>query len=644
MKPKVSIIKAFTTIIWPRKKMVFIGLLLIIFSKAASFVAPLSLKMLMDDIIPNKDLNQLKILIGVVILAILIQSITSFLLTKILSVQAQYLIAELRTQVQKKILGLPIRFFDNTKSGALVSRIMTDVEGVRNLIGTGLIQLVGGTITALVSLVLLLQISPSMTLFTLIPLGVFAVIALKAFKIIRPIFRARGKINAEVTGRLTETLGGIRVIKGFNAAEQESVIFEKGVYKLFLNVKKSLTATAFMTSSATFLLGLATTGIMGIGGYKIMMDALTLGEFLSFTFLLGLMVAPIVQMSNIGSQLTEALAGLDRTEELMNEEEESDDSNRVLSLKKIEGAISFKDVCFSYEDEKEVLHSISFEAKAGETIALVGSSGSGKSTIAGLVATFINPDKGTITIDGNPLTAVTLESYRKHLGVVLQDEFLFEGTIKENILYARPDADETQLKEAVIAAYVNEFTDRFEDGLNTLIGERGVKLSGGQRQRIAIARAILANPSILILDEATSNLDTQSEALIQKSLTTLTEGRTTFVIAHRLSTIRKAHKILVIEEGKIVEQGVTGNVFEKPKHEYTKKLLKAVSVSGPKPISSKSKVILRCEDIKVWFPIYRGFLKRTVGHIKALNAATFNVRIGETLGICLLYTSDAADE
>jgi len=555
MKPKVSIIKAFTTIIWPRKKMVFIGLLLIIFSKAASFVAPLSLKMLMDDIIPNKDLNQLKILIGVVILAILIQSITSFLLTKILSVQAQYLIAELRTQVQKKILGLPIRFFDNTKSGALVSRIMTDVEGVRNLIGTGLIQLVGGTITALVSLVLLLQISPSMTLFTLIPLGVFAVIALKAFKIIRPIFRARGKINAEVTGRLTETLGGIRVIKGFNAAEQESIIFEKGVYKLFLNVKKSLTATAFMTSSATFLLGLATTGIMGIGGYKIMMEALTLGEFLSFTFLLGLMVAPIVQMSNIGSQLTEALAGLDRTEELMNEEEESDDSNRVLSLKNIEGAISFKDVCFAYEDEKEVLHSISFEAKAGETIALVGSSGSGKSTIAGLVATFINPDKGTITIDGNPLTAVTLESYRKHLGVVLQDEFLFEGTIKENILYARPDADETQLKEAVIAAYVNEFTDRFEDGLNTLIGERGVKLSGGQRQRIAIARAILANPSILILDEATSNLDTQSEALIQKSLTTLTEGRTTFVIAHRLSTIRKAHKILVIEEGKIVEQG-----------------------------------------------------------------------------------------
>ena len=554
-KPKVSILQAFTSIIWPRRKMVFIGLLLIVVSKIASFVAPLSLKVLMDEIIPNKELDRLKILIALVIVAILVQAITSFLLTKILSVQAQYLIAELRAQVQKKILGLPIRFFDNTKSGALVSRIMTDVEGVRNLIGTGLVQLVGGTITAVVSLVLLLQISVSMTLFTLIPLAIFAVIALKAFKVIRPIFRARGKINAEVTGRLTETLGGIRVIKGFNAAEQEALVFEKGVHELFVNVKKSLTATAFMTSSATFLLGLATTGIMGIGGYKIMMEALTLGEFLSFTFLLGLMVAPIVQMSNIGSQLTEALAGLDRTEELMNEAGEAEDPLRNIPLKKIQGAITFKDVSFAYEEEKEVLHSISFNAAAGETIALVGSSGSGKSTIAGLVATFINPDQGQITIDGHPLREVTLESYRKQLGVVLQDEFLFEGTIKENILYARPNASNESLLEAVNAAYVNEFTDRFDAGLDTLIGERGVKLSGGQRQRIAIARAILANPSILILDEATSNLDTESEALIQKSLATLTEGRTTFVIAHRLSTIRKAHKILVIEGGRIAEQG-----------------------------------------------------------------------------------------
>jgi subfamily B ATP-binding cassette protein MsbA len=554
-KPKVSILTAFTTIIWPRRKMVLIGLLLIVISKAASFVAPLSLKVLMDEIIPNKELDRLKILVLVVALSILVQSITSFLLTKILSVQAQYLIAELRAQVQKKILGLPIRFFDNTKSGALVSRIMTDVEGVRNLIGTGLVQLVGGTITAVVSLVLLLQISVSMTVFTLIPLAIFAVIALKAFKIIRPIFRARGKINAEVTGRLTETLGGIRVIKGFNAANQEAKVFEEGVHELFVNVKKSLTATAFMTSSATFLLGLATTGIMGIGGYKIMMENLSLGEFLSFTFLLGLMVAPIVQMSNIGSQLTEALAGLDRTEELMNEVAESDDPNRHIELGLIKGAISFKQVSFAYEEDKDVIHEISFDALAGETIALVGSSGSGKSTIAGLVATFINPDQGQILLDDKPLDQITLDSYRKHLGVVLQDEFLFEGTIRENILYARPGASEKALTDAVKAAYVNEFTDRFENGLDTLIGERGVKLSGGQRQRIAIARAVLANPSILILDEATSNLDTESEALIQKSLATLTEGRTTFVIAHRLSTIRKAHKILVIEGGRIVEEG-----------------------------------------------------------------------------------------
>jgi ABC-type multidrug transport system fused ATPase/permease subunit len=552
---KVTILSAFKTIIWPRRKLVFIGLLLIVISKAASFVAPLSLKYLMDDIIPNKNIELLKLLVGAVALAILVQSVTSFLLTKILSVQAQYLISELRAQVQKKVLSLPIRFFDNTKSGALVSRIMSDVEGVRNLIGTGLVQLVGGTITAVVSLILLLRISWTMTIFTLVPLAIFALIALKAFKIIRPIFRNRGKINAEVTGRLTETLGGVRVIKGFNAEEQENKIFEEGVERLFLNVKKSLTATAFITSSSTFLLGLATTGIMGIGGYKIMMDELTIGNFLTFTFLLGLMVAPIVQMSNIGSQLTEALAGLDRTEELMNMTPESDEENRTKFLKNLEGNIIFDDVSFAYEEDKEVLHNISFEAKSGEVIALVGSSGSGKSTIAGLAATFLNPQSGMITVDGEDIAKVNLGSFRKHLGVVLQDEFLFEGTIRQNILFPRPDATEEELTAAVNAAYVNEFTDRFEDGLETLIGERGVKLSGGQRQRIAIARAVLANPRILILDEATSNLDTESEALIQKSLAELTKGRTTFVIAHRLSTIRKANQILVIENGRIAEQG-----------------------------------------------------------------------------------------
>ncbi len=560
---RVSVLSAFKTIIWPRRNLVLIGLLLIVISKAASFVAPLSLKYLMDDIIPNKDLDFLKLLVFVVIVAILVQAITSFMLTRILSVQAQFMISELRAQVQKKVLSLPIRFFDNTKSGELVSRIMTDVEGVRNLIGTGLVQLVGGTVTAIVSLILLIDISPSMTLFALIPLAIFAIIALKAFKIIRPIFRNRGKINAEVTGRLTETLGGIRVIKGFNAEVQEHQVFETGVHKLYQNVKKSLTATAFMTSSSTFLLGVATTGIMGIGGYKIMVDELTVGEFLTFTFLLGLMIAPIVQMSNIGSQLTEALAGLDRTEELMNLAPEADTANRSVTLNGIEGNMEFKDVSFAYEEDKEVLHDVSFHVPAGTVVALVGSSGSGKSTIAGLAASFLTPQKGVITIDGQDMSKVELNSFRRYLGVVLQDDFLFEGSIRENILFPRPDAGEEQLLQAVSAAYVNEFTDRFEDGLDTLIGERGIKLSGGQRQRIAIARAVLADPKILILDEATSNLDTESEALIQKSLAELTKGRTTFVIAHRLSTIRKADQILVIENGKITERGTHSELIER---------------------------------------------------------------------------------
>lgn len=552
---KVSILTAFKTIIWPKRKLVFLGLLLIAISKAASFVAPIASKYLIDDVIVKKDVTMLKYLVAGVMLAILVQAVTSFLLTKILSVQAQYLISELRAQVQKKVLALPVRFFDNAKSGALVSRIMSDVEGVRNLIGTGLVQLVGGIITAVVSLILLMEISVFMTLFTFIPLTIFAIIALKAFKIIRPIFRNRGKINAEVKGRLTETLGGIRVIKGFNAEKQEEEVFEVGVERLYQNVRKSLTTTAFMTSSSTFLLGVATTSVMGFGGYKIINDTLTLGEFVQFTVLLGLMIAPIVQMSSVGSQLTEALAGLDRTEELMNLEEESDEENRTIELDGIVGRMSFSDVSFSYEEDKEVLHHISFDVDPGQVVALVGSSGSGKSTIAGLAASFLNPDSGTITIDGQDLSKVNLKSFRRHLGVVLQDDFLFEGTIRENILFPRPNASEEKLLEAVKAAYVDEFTDRFDKGLDTLIGERGVKLSGGQRQRIAIARAILADPKILILDEATSSLDTESEALIQKSLGELTKGRTTFVIAHRLSTIRKADQILVIENGHILEQG-----------------------------------------------------------------------------------------
>ena len=567
-KKKVSILTAFKTIIWPRRNLVFIGLILIVISRAASFVTPVASKYLIDDVIAKKDIHMLKLLVLGVILAILVQSVTSFLLTKILSVQAQYMISELRAQVQQKVLSLPIRFFDNAKSGALVSRIMSDVEGVRNLIGTGLVQLVGGTITAIVSLILLLRISVSMTLFTFVPLALFGIIALKAFKIIRPIFRNRGKINAEVKGRLTETLGGIRVIKGFNAEEQEHKVFEAGVEELFLNVKKSLTTTAFMTSASTFLIGVATTGVMGFGGYKIMQGELTIGDLLMFTVLLGTMVAPIVQMSNIGSQLTEALAGLDRTEELMNMTPESNDEERTIVLENVKGEMAFEDVSFAYEEEKEVLHNINFEVKPGSVVALVGSSGSGKSTIAGLAASFLNPQSGKITIDGEDMSKVNLNSFRQHLGVVLQDDFLFEGTIRENILFPRPNASEEELQQAVEAAYVDEFTDRFDEGLDTLIGERGIKLSGGQRQRIAIARAVLANPKILILDEATSNLDTESEALIQKSLAKLTEGRTTFVIAHRLSTIRKANQILVIENGSIAEEGTHDELIAKEGRYY----------------------------------------------------------------------------
>ncbi len=554
-QPKVTMATAFKTIIWPRRKLVFIGLILIVINRLTGLVLPWQSKVLLDEVVPTKDYGQLYNLLLLVGLALLVQAITSFLLTRILSVQAQYVISELRAQVQKKVLSLPISFFDNTKSGALVSRIMSDVEGVRNLIGTGLVQLVGGTITAIVSLVLLIKINPWMTLFVFLPVSIFGYVALRAFKYIRPIFRIRGKINAEVKGRLTETLAGVRVIKGFNAEAQENKIFEEGVDRLFQNVKKSLTATAIMTSSSTFLLGLASVGIMGIGGYYMIEGEMTIGDFLFFTLLLGLMIAPIVQMSNIGSQLTEALAGLDRTEELMNMTPEEELEDRTIQLDTVKGHLEFKDVSFSYDEGKEVLHHIDFEVKPGSIVALVGSSGSGKSTIAGLSATFLNPKSGQVLMDGQDLSKVKLSSYRQHLGVVLQDEFLFEGTIRENILFPRPNATEEQLLNAVNAGYVNEFTDRFEEGLDTLIGERGVKLSGGQRQRISIARAILADPKVIILDEATSNLDTESEALIQQSLTELVKDRTTIVIAHRLSTIKKADQILVIESGKIAESG-----------------------------------------------------------------------------------------
>ncbi len=563
-KSKVTLREVFKTIIWPRRKLLFIGLLLIIISRVAGLVPPWATKPFMDDILVNKELDKLPLLLTVLTIAILIQAVTSFLLTKILSVEAQHLISVLRSKVQKHLLRLPTRFFDNQKSGALVSRVMNDVEGVRNLVGTGLVQLVGGVLTAIISVGFLIYINPLMTLFVLLPMSIFGVITMKAFSIIRPVFRERGKITAEVTGRLTETLNGVRVIKGFNAEQQEIKVFEKGVDQLFQNVKKSLTSTSFVTSSGTFLVGLASVGIMGLSGYF----NLSAGDFLQFTMFMVFMIAPIVQMSNIGSQLTEAFAGLDRTEELMNMPVEDDGSVRTIKIGEMKGDIEFKNVSFSYEEGKPVLKNITFSAPVGSVTALVGTSGSGKTTIAGLAASFLNPESGTITVDGIDMGKISLDSYRSQLGVVLQDDFLFEGTIRENILFPRPNSTEEELQKAVKAAFVNEFTDRFETGLDTVIGERGVKLSGGQRQRIAIARAILANPRILILDEATSNLDTESESYIQESLRTLMQGRTTFVIAHRLSTIRQANQILVIENGQIQEQGRHEDLIEKQGRYY----------------------------------------------------------------------------
>lgn len=549
--------------------MLLFGLVLILLRSAATIIPPKATQYLIDDVVIDGDLQELKLTVGLIVLAIIVQAVTSFTLTRILSVQAQKLIAKLRVQVQKKILSLPINFFDSQKSGALVSRIMTDVEGVRNLVGTGFVQLIGGAITAVAVLFILINTNAKLTALIVLPIILFGVIAMKAFGVLRPEFRKRGKLNAEVTGRLTETLNGVRVIKGFGAEQQEIKIFEKGVDSLYKVVKKTLTATAFVSSSATFLLaGVASTSILGLGGYYIMEGTMTPGELFAFIGLLAVVVAPVLQMSNIGSQITEAFAGLDRTEEIMQTPSEEDNTSRTEELGIIHGEVKFDQVSFAYEEDDDVIKNVSFNAPAGSVTALVGSSGSGKSTIAGLAATFLNPREGTITIDGTDLSKVKLRSFRSQLGVVLQDDFLFEGTIRDNILFPRPESTEAELQAAVKAAYVDEFTDRFEKGLDTVIGERGVKLSGGQRQRLAIARAILADPRILILDEATSNLDTESESYIQQSLNELMKGRTTFVIAHRLSTIKRADQILVIEKGEIAEQGTHDELIAKEGRYY----------------------------------------------------------------------------
>jgi len=555
-KPSVtSLRRAFREIIWPRRKLVLLGLVLILINRLSGLVLPASTKYLIDDVIAGGKMGLLVPLLGAVGVAVTLQAATSFALARLLSVEAQHLIAKLRCEVQRHVLHLPVRSFESTKSGALVSRIMDDVEGVRNLVGTGLVQLIGGTLTAFVALGYLIHINALMTGLTIVPLVLFGIVSTRAFQTLRPAFRERGALRAEVTGRLTEALGGIRVIKGFNAIEKEGEIFERGVLRLFENIRTTLTTSAAVTSLGTFFLGLAGVLIMGYGGRQIMLDRLTVGELFSFTLFLGFLVAPVLQMANIGTQMTEAFAGLDRTAELLSQPKEDDDPARSVTMPPIEGHVAFERVWFAYEENKPVLRNIEFEAPAGTVIALVGSSGSGKSTLAALAAAFLSPDQGRVLVDGVDLAQVKLATYRNQLGLVLQDDFLFDGTIRENLLFARADATEEEVADAARRAFVTEFTDRFPEGLETVIGERGVKLSGGQRQRVTIARAILAQPRILLLDEATSSLDTESEAFIQESLEELLENRTTFVIAHRLSTIRRADLILVIEDGEIVERG-----------------------------------------------------------------------------------------
>jgi subfamily B ATP-binding cassette protein MsbA len=482
-------------------------------------------------------------------------------LTQLLSKSAQKMITELRRQVQAHIGRLPISFYDANKTGVLVSRIMSDVEGVRNLIGTGLVEFVGGLMTAIFALVYLIHASVLMTGLAFGILLVFGVGINKAFTTIRPIFRARPKINAEVTGRLTESLGGVRVVKGYHAEGREEKVFSAGVQRLLDNVLKTLTATSLMSLSGAGLMGLVSALIMEFGGHKVLSGSMTLGQFFAFNIFLGLLVAPVFQIVAIGTQITEAITGLERTREILNEAQEDADPRRSVTLDRITGYVAMEDVSFAYDSRKEVLHEVSFRSEPGTVTALVGPSGAGKSTIIGLIAAFYVPKSGRVLVDGVDLATVKLNSYRTQLGVVLQETFLFDGTIRENVAFARPDATEDEIMAACRIARVDEFAESFEKKYDTVVGERGVKLSGGQKQRVSIARAILADPRILILDEATSSLDSESEALIQEGLRYLMRGRTTFVIAHRLSTIRRAEQILVVEGGRIIERGTHESLY-----------------------------------------------------------------------------------
>lgn len=557
-KPKYDTKRAWgeaRALMWAHRRSVGIGLVLMLISRASGFVLPYSTKMVLDEVLPSRDVRLLGWIALAGLGATLVQALTGFALSQVVSVAAQQAIAKLREEVQGHLIRLPVRYFDSTKSGVLVSRVMTDPEGIRNLIGTGLIQLTGGILSALGAFGVLLYLNWRMTLAAVVPLVAFSAGMSIAFKRLRPIFRERSVIQSEVTGRLTETLGGIRLIKVYTAEEREKAVFGEGVQRLFRNIAKTITGT-----SLTGTLGFAVVGVIGVitmyqGGADVIAGRMTLGSLITFVIFIAMVTAPLVQVASIGTQITEAFAGLDRIRELrdMATEDQEDASKQDVPL--VVGRVEFDDVSFEYEAGVPVLQHVSFVAPAGTTTALVGSSGSGKSTLISLIMAFAQPQQGRILVDGTAVSDLKLRDYRRHLGVVMQDNFLFDGTVKDNIAFTKPGATDEEVMAVAKIANAHDFIMGFPQQYDTIVGERGVKLSGGQRQRVAIARAILADPRVLILDEATSSLDSESEHLIQEGLRRLRAGRTTFVIAHRLSTITSADQILVLEKGQIAERG-----------------------------------------------------------------------------------------
>ena len=550
-----SVMPEVWALVRPRRKLLAGGLGLIVVSRLSGLVLPASTKYLFDDVIGQKHYSLLLPLVLAVGAATAIEASSSYALTQLLSKSGQRLIAELRRNVHSHLARLPVAYYDSHKTGSLVSRVMSDVEGVRNLVGTGLVELVGGLLTAVVAFVALLHYSPKLTAAALLPLLAFGLVLKYAYTTLRPLFHERWKIRSEVSGRLTESLAGVRVVKGYHAEAREESVFAAGVQRILDNVLSTITGTSLASLAATVLMGGVGAMIMYFGAQDVLAGRMQMGDLIAFTAFLAFVVSPIFKVVSIATQLMEAFSGLERTREIFHEIREEDDPTRSVELPTMRGEIRFEHVDFAYEPGKPILYDITFESRPGSVTALVGPSGSGKSTITGLVAAFYKPGEGRILVDGTDLNTVRLSSYRTQLGVVLQETFLFDGSIRQNVAFGRPDAAEDEILEVCRIARVDEFAEKLENSYDTIVGERGVKLSGGQRQRVAIARAILANPRILILDEATSSLDSESEAMIQEGLSYLMRGRTTFVIAHRLSTIRRAEQILVVEEGRIRERG-----------------------------------------------------------------------------------------